>query len=443
MQYLLRKMIMNILKGVNNLVKATRLFTYLSYSILRYKCGFIAFEDAVICICDSFIHENYIFTKVVQWGVQEIYDDANINSYDKLKEYFSTFSNRVPYTQDELKHTTLLINNAIQYACARNDELVIENENGCDYYIPMNSGSVALVFKARLNGTFVVIKILRPNIRNKIKEDVDILLSIFENTVIKKVMNYYIKLNFKTFISSNVELLLKQCDFSYEIKNAELFKNNFKNKKNIIIPAFYPHFTETFEDIIIMEYLDGPVAKNISLEHLNKYFEPLQSFFFDSSFRYKILHGDFHLGNIIIMNDGKNIGIIDFGIVYFLTDEISNKLFDVMIISIKLTDVKYLKKNLKNVIEMICSDESQHENILKKVKEDKKFIRMLQSKYFSSNILIKIINKIMSLDNVDLNSNMCQLMLSTMSGLQTIEYTNNNNSIEYMLKEYMKKCVAI
>ena len=438
-------MIMNILKGVNNLVKATRLFIYLSYSIFRYKCGFIAFEDAVISICDSFIHENYIFTKVVQWGVQEIYDDANINSYDKLKEYFSTFSNRVPYTQDELKHTTLLINNAIQYARTRNDELVIENENGCDYYIPMNSGSVALVFKARLNGTFVVIKILRSNIRNKIKEDVDILLSIFENTVIKKVMNYYIKLNFKTFISSNVELLLKQCDFSYEIENAQIFKNSFKNKKNIIIPAFYPHFTETFEDIIIMEYLDGPVAKNIPLEHLNKYFKPLQSFFFDSLFRYKILHGDFHLGNIIIMNDGKNIGIIDFGIVYFLTDEISNMLFNLMIISVNLHDMKYLEKNLKIVIEVICSDESQHENILKKIKEDKKLIRMLQSqsKCFSSNILIEIINKIMSLDNVDLNPNMCQLCLSTMSGLQTIEYTNNNSSIEYMLKEYMKKCVAI
>jgi hypothetical protein len=94
---------------------------------------------------------------------------------------------------------------------------------------------------------------------------------------------------------------------------------------------------------------------------------------------------------------------------------------------------------------VICSDESQHENILKKIKEDKKLIRMLQSqsKCFSSNILIEIINKIMSLDNVDLNPNMCQLCLSTMSGLQTIEYTNNNSSIEYMLKEYMKKCVAI
>ena len=118
-------------------------------------------------------------------------------------------------------------------------------------------------------------------------------------------------------------------------------------------------------------------------------------------------------------------------------------LFNLMIISVNLHDMKYLEKNLKIVIEVICSDESQHENILKKIKEDKKLIRMLQSKSFSSNTIIEIINKIMSLDNVDLNPNMCQLCLSTMSGLQTIEYTNNNSSIEYMLKEYMKKCVAI
>ena len=48
---------------------------------------------------------------------------------------------------------------------------------------------------------------------------------------------------------------------------------------------------------------------------------------------YNVFHGDFHLGNIIIMND-YTVGIIDFGIVYIVTDKISNDLFNIMFLAI-------------------------------------------------------------------------------------------------------------
>ena len=419
--------------------------------MLKYKCGFISFEDSIISICDSFIYDNYIFTKIIQWGVQEVYDDINIKNndkLDKLKTYFSTFSNKVPYTQHELQHSSLLIKNAIQYATSRNDKLVIENENHKSEnhnYIPMNSGSVALVFKARLNDALVVIKILRPNIRNKIKEDVSILLNLFDNIIIKKLISCYVKLNFKTFISSNLDILLKQCDLNCEVKNALLFKNNFKNKKNIIIPEFYTHFTETFHDLIVMEHLDGPIAKNVPLERLNHYLEPLQSFFFDSLFRYNIFHGDFHLGNIIIMNNGNSIGIIDFGIVYFITDKISNDLFDLMFLSLNSeVKIKHFYKILKISIKMCCCEsKSKHEATFDQIKEDKQFEQMIRYNDFSPNMIIKIVNKIMSLENVDLIPNVCELLLSTMSGLQTIEYTNNNKSLCTLVRRYMNKSIMV
>lgn len=439
----------DIIKQVNKLVKTISLLSYSCYNILKYKCGFVSFEDSIISICDSFVYDNYIFTKIIQWGVQEVYDEINIKNSDKLKNYFSTFSNNVRYSQDELQYSTLLIKDLIQYANSRNDKLVIENETHNEIhnenynYIPMNSGSVALVFKARLNDTLVVIKILRPNIRNKIKEDVNILLNLFDNMFIKKLISCYVKLNFKTFISSNLDILLKQCDFTCEVKNALLFKNNFKNKKNIIIPDFYTHFTETFHDIIVMEYLDGPIAKNAPLESLVNYFEPLQSFFFDSLFKYKTFHGDFHLGNIIIMNDGNSIGIIDFGIVYFVTDKISNDLFDLMFLTLKSEDIKYFYKILKISVKMCCENKSQHEAIFNQLKEDKQLEQMIRCCNYSANMIIKITNKIMSLENVDLIPDICQLILSTMSGLQTIEYTNNNKSLNILVRVYMNKSVVI
>jgi len=320
----------------------------------------------------------------------------------------------------------------------RNDELVVEND-----YAPINSGSVALVFKARLNNSPVVIKILRQNIRNKIKEDIDVLLYFFDNIIVKNIIWFYIKINLKKSIINNVENLLNQCNFHDEVKHLLLFKNNLKNKKNIVIPYVYTHYTETFNEIIIMEFLDGPIAKNVPLDKIKNCVEHLQSFFFDSLYRYNILHGDFHLGNIIFMNDGDKIGIIDFGIVYFLTDEVSNSLFDIMFLSLKSDKVKNFYSILKIVIRLVCFDERQHKIIFEKLSQDKEIEYIVRCCDFSANLIVKIINKVMSLENIEVKHTVYKLVLSSMSGLQTIEYTNDNKPLTTLTRVYMDKSIQI
>jgi predicted unusual protein kinase regulating ubiquinone biosynthesis (AarF/ABC1/UbiB family) len=321
----------------------------------------------------------------------------------------------------------------------RNDELVVENN-----YTPINSGSVALVFKACFNNNPVIIKILRPNIRSKIKEDIDVLLDIFDNIFIRNLIWFYIKMDFKEFIINNSENLLNQCNFNDEVKHILLFKNNLKNKKNIVIPHVYTDYTEIFNEIIIMEFLDGSIAKNVPLDKLNSCLEPLQSFFFDSLFRYNILHGDFHLGNIIIMDDGDKIGVIDFGIVNFLTDETSNSLFDIMFLSLKSDqNIKHFYTILKITIRLICFDERQHKTIFEMLKNDKDFEIIVRCNEFSANLILKIVNKIISLENIKVEQNIYKLLLSSMSGLQTIEYANDNKPLTILTRVYMDKSIQI
>jgi len=438
---LLRNINMNILYKIKKLINVVNIFSISCYNIAKYKFCFATFEDAVMSLCNSLTSNNYIFTKVIQWGVQEVYHDDNINGNDingndKLKNYFSTFSNNVPYTQDELEYSVSFIKNVTQYTSSRNDELVVD-------YAPINSGSVALVFKARLNNSPVVIKILRPNIRNKIKQDIDVLLEFFDNIFIRNLIWCYVKINFKQFILNNTENLLNQCNFHDEVKHILLFKNNLKNKKNIVVPDVYTHYTETFNEIIIMEFLDGPVAKNVPLDKMKNCVEDLQSFFFDSLYRYKLLHGDFHLGNIIVMNDGNKIGVIDFGIVYFLTDELSNSLFDIMFLSLKSDHIKNFYSILKITIRLICLDERQHEIIFETLRKDKEFRFIVQCNDLSANTIIKIINKIMSLDNIKIKQTVYNLLLSSMSGLQTIEYANDNKPLTTLTRVYMDKSIQI
>jgi ubiquinone biosynthesis protein len=284
--------------------------------------------------------------------------------------------------------------------------------------------------------------------KERIENDVNVILCFFNNIIVKKIIESYFVLNFKSFIEDIKESLLMQCDFNNEVNNALLFKNNFKNKKNIIIPHVYKHFTETFDEVIVMEYIDGPIAKNVSLDKLEHHFEKLQSFFFDSLYRYNILHADFHLGNIIVMDD-NTLGIIDFGIVYELTPEISDALFDLifMVTSLDSTEKSFHKKSCKIIklsIELCCQDEHVYNLVYNKIISDLHFMNMFKEN-FSVNKLMIIIKKLISIqdDTIVLKSNTCQLFLAALSGIQTIEYINNGQTLQSLLRSFINKSIKI
>ena len=62
---------------------------------------------------------------------------------------------------------------------------------------------------------------------------------------------------------------------------------------------------------------------------------------------------------------------------------------------------------------------------------------------FSANAIITVINKIMSLKNMEVNTDSCNLFLSTMSGLNTIEYVNDKHNLEQLLKSYMNRSIKL
>jgi len=424
---------MKILDYLKRTIKITNIILSVSYCIFKYKLNFITYNDAVVATCNTLVKNSYLFIKIIQWGIQDI-RDFNIQHNEKLIHYFNNFSNNVPYTLFELQHAILCIKKSIEYAITCNDELIIENN-----FIPVNSGSVALVFKAHLNNKPVIIKILRHNIKNIIEEDICVLLHFFDNIFIKKIIYYYIKVDFKIFIQNNYDTFLNQCDFIHETNCALLFKNNLKNKKKIIIPHVYKHFTDAFHELIVMDYLDGPVAKNVTLTQINNHHsEIMQSFFFESLFLYQILHGDFHLGNVIIIND-NTIGIIDFGITYTISNEVSNYLFDILILNMNKKCASHLNKLQNNLIKLICSNKSKHEEIFKQLKNDNELDKILINTKFSPKTIVIWINKILSLKNIEISKPICNTILATMSGLQTLERFTDTCSLSELTKSIIQK----
>jgi predicted unusual protein kinase regulating ubiquinone biosynthesis (AarF/ABC1/UbiB family) len=335
------------------------------------------------------------------------------------------------------------LNNAAEYAKSRHEELLIEND-----FKPINSGTVALVFKGKLNNSPIVIKILRNNIEERIHKDIYEIMHFIDNIFVIKIFRFYnIKLNFKTFFINNYDLLLKQCDFDQEADNCLLFEKNLKNKNNVVIPRVYKHYTEFSNKIIVMDYICGQVAKDAPVEEFKRCAITLQTFFFESLFMYNILHGDFHLGNIILIRDNDNegnnvinIGIIDFGIVYKLTQKESNDLFNIIFVAIDSNN--RFDTLLKMLIKMICPVKGEREAILNGLKHDKDIL-VLQKNDFSANTILACLKKVTSLDNISLDSNICSLIFCVMSGLQTIEYVNDNKSLLFLTKSYINRSIKI
>jgi predicted unusual protein kinase regulating ubiquinone biosynthesis (AarF/ABC1/UbiB family) len=137
----------------------------------------------------------------------------------------------------------------------------------------------------------------------------------------------------------------------------------------------------------------------------------------------------------------NNIGIIDFGIVYKLTQKTSNDLFNIIFATIDSNKNK-IDTLLKLIIRMVCLDKNEHEAILNALKQDKD-VFILNKVNFSANVLLTCIKKITSFENINLDYNICNLFFCAMSALQTIEYVNDNKSLTVLTKSYLNRSIKI
>lgn len=191
--------------------------------------------------------------------------------------------------------------------------------------IPLASASIAQVHSARLfNDHFVAVKILRPNIRQKIDADLS-LMHIFARLA-ERYWKESRRLKPTTLVANFQKHLLDELDLQREAANASQLRRNFANSKIIYIPKIYWDYTRT--EIMTLERIEGiPIgqidvlrAKNVNLK---KIAEHAVEVFFIQVFRDCFFHADMHPGNIFVdANDPENprLIVLDFGIMGSLSD---------------------------------------------------------------------------------------------------------------------------
>lgn len=206
--------------------------------------------------------------------------------------------------------------------------------------VPLASASISQVHKAILkDGREVIVKIQRPDIKDKMEQDIHIL---------KKI----IKLNKKRFDASPIDVLdaldeiwsasRQELDFENEKNNINLF-----NSLNCDVAFIHTPFVVSelsSNKVLTLENIDGFKIDNLELltnegYDLEDISRKLAIGFLKQVFVDGFFHGDPHPGNILIKD--TKICFIDFGIMGKLPKPLRESLNDA-IISIAFQDVDKL-----------------------------------------------------------------------------------------------------
>ena len=179
---------------------------------------------------------------------------------------------------------------------------------------PVAAGSVAQVHFAKLcSGEDVAVKILRPNIKEIITQDIEMFKQAVSLIELYKPDIKQFKV--KTVIDELARSIMLELNLLDEAKNIERFANTMQDCKYVQVPKVY-HCTP---NVLIMQRMYGtPIdhveqlrAQNINIEQV--VLQGVEALMLQV-FRNGFFHADQHPGNLWIQTDGSRV-YLDFGIV--------------------------------------------------------------------------------------------------------------------------------
>ncbi len=405
---------------------------YIFGSYIMYLIGRLDYVSFIKNIANYLAEINIFYVKFFQWFAFSI---GNKLKNKEIYEFFYNFKDNVKYTEEDIDYESL--HNLIDHAKAENKVITF------DSMIPINSGSVALVFKATIDNKQVAVKLLRKNIRNKIHE-----LFVQVHFIIRIMQFLGVKCNhLHKLMDDNKPVITEQCDFLKETDNIALFYKQFKKTKYVIIPKVYIEYTTNNPNIIVMDYIQGERLCTFDKPDFIQFQKLCHTFIITCCFFKDICHGDLHTGNIIFIKntDGDKpiykIGIIDYGICSTLNVAEQNLIANIM----KITAQNHKNDVIIHLLNFIMSDENN--TITNEIKD--KIIEEYNKLYYNKEIITStltqydfyIFTTMIDKYNIYISPKISQLIYSIISMLDTIHELEKTHNIYYPIIDILFKNV--
>ncbi|MGD9193256.1 MAG: AarF/UbiB family protein, partial [Desulfobacterales bacterium] len=184
------------------------------------------------------------------------------------------------------------------------------------------AASVAQVHLAELDeDDWVVMKVIRPGIDKKIREDIRLMYYFAEK--LESTFEIGKIIGFVNLVKEFERSILRELDMYIEAGNTERFAQNFKDSQEIYIPKVYWDYTS--KSVLVMEHIEG-----IKMDHVDEIkahgIDPKEialiglRAFSRQLMEFGLFHADPHPGNTIVMYDGR-VSLVDFGIIGYLDEK--------------------------------------------------------------------------------------------------------------------------
>jgi ubiquinone biosynthesis protein len=184
---------------------------------------------------------------------------------------------------------------------------------------PLAAASIAQVHAATLtDGRDVIVKILRPQMREIIQRDVEVLYALAD--LAERHSHELARLRPREIVREYENTILDELDLMREAANAATLKRNFAGDPKLHVPEVHWDLCRT--NVMVMERIHGiPIGDIPRLQSLGVNFRRLAengvAIFFTQVFHHNFFHADMHPGNIFVLADNPQeprYAAVDFGI---------------------------------------------------------------------------------------------------------------------------------
>ena len=201
--------------------------------------------------------------------------------------------------------------------------------------VPMAAASIGQVHRAVLpNGDQVIVKVQRPEAEARIRSDTDLLYQLAQLLRDHSPKDLFI--DPVGLVDQFSRGIRNELDYRVEARNAERFRENFRDDHTVHIPRVYWQYSTS--RVLTLELVDGVQLADIDVATMDMGERQalattiaqcwLKQIYIDGFF-----HGDPHPANILVLEGGA-IGLVDFGIAGRLSDNdrqnIINLFLDIM-----------------------------------------------------------------------------------------------------------------
>lgn len=185
----------------------------------------------------------------------------------------------------------------------------------------LSGASLGIVYRGKINGQQVVVKVKRPGIEKMVDDELQVLKKILP--IGMRFVDPNLRFSVDAMLAQFIETIHEEMDYIKEAQNLKTISNNVKEYKNVIVPKVYDEYTS--KDVITMEYIPGIKITDIeALDELGldrqKLVIDVHKVFFTMLLKHAIFHADPHPGNISVGKDGKII-LYDYGMVGRIDNE--------------------------------------------------------------------------------------------------------------------------